>query len=174
MRNWLLTAAVCLLGMASPASAALTQLTISGTATGTQTIIKCPPGAPTSCFTSYPSGNLTQSYAANFSQTILPIDLKEGDNSFTYGSVGTIGYYSGIINFSGGVLTGRNLFYSYEDPGVRTITLNSSYINASARSFSVAAVTAVPEPGTWALMLVGFLAVGSALRRKPRRTLLPA
>ena len=38
----------------------------------------------------------------------------------------------------------------------------------------VAAVTAVPEPGTWAMMLLGFLAVGAALRSAPRRALLPA
>lgn len=174
MRKWLVPMAACLFAVATPASAALTQLTISGTVTGTQTTIKCPPGSPMSCFVAYPGGNLSQAYAASFSEAILPLDLQEGDNAFTYGSLSGIGLYSGIINNTGGVLTGRNLFYSYENPGVRTVTLNSSYIFASSQSFSVAAVTAVPEPATWAMMLIGFLAVGSALRQAPRRALLPA
>lgn len=35
-------------------------------------------------------------------------------------------------------------------------------------TFSVAAVAAVPEPGTWAMMLIGFGAMGVALRRRRR------
>ncbi len=35
-------------------------------------------------------------------------------------------------------------------------------------------MAAVPEPGTWAMMLLGFLGVGSVLRRRPRRALATA
>ncbi|NJC04930.1 hypothetical protein GGQ97_000723 [Sphingomonas kaistensis] len=35
-------------------------------------------------------------------------------------------------------------------------------------------VGAVPEPGTWALMLVGFGAIGASLRRRRRATAVPA
>ena len=34
--------------------------------------------------------------------------------------------------------------------------------------------TAVPEPSAWALMIVGFLTIGAAMRRTQRRALLPA
>jgi hypothetical protein len=105
---------------------------------------------------------------------LLPFDLKEGDNAFTHGFLSGIGYYSGIINNTGGVLIGRDLFFSYENPGVRSQTVGSMYINARATTFAVSAVAPVPEPGTWALMLLGFGAVGTALRRAPRRTLQPA
>lgn len=163
-------AAACLFGLAGPADAAFTQLKISGTVVGTQTTIQC--GIGGTC--SYPSPLLTQSYAANFTQALMPFDLKEGDNSFTHGALSGIGLYSGVINYSNGVLTGRNLTFTFEIPGVRSGTVGSSYITANATTFSVAAIAPVPEPGTWALMLFGFGAVGTALRRAPRRTLQPA
>lgn len=171
MRKFVAVTAACLFGMASQASAALTQLSISGTVSGTQSTIACGIGSPISCYTSNPGGTRDQAYSANFLQTILPLDLREGDNVFNYGALSGIGYYSGTINFSNGVLTGRDLTYSYENPGVRTVTVGSSYVRATASTFSVAAITAVPEPGTWALMLLGFGVVGASLRRVPRRTL---
>jgi hypothetical protein len=64
-----------------------------------------------------------------------------------------------------------NLFYSVESGDVSRGVIGSSFVNASARSF---AVTAVPEPTTWALMLLGFLAVGSALRQVPKQTFVRA
>lgn len=39
-----------------------------------------------------------------------------------------------------------------------------------ARSFNFAAAAAVPEPGTWAMMLVGFGGIGAAMRRQRRAT----
>lgn len=39
---------------------------------------------------------------------------------------------------------------------------------------SAAQVGAVPEPGTWALMLIGFGAVGASLRRRRRVSAVPA
>ena len=159
-------AAACLMGLATSASAAVVQLNISGTAVGTQTTLVCGLGP---C--SAPSPTLTQSYATTFSQSLLPFDLREGDNAFTYGSLSGIGAYSGIINNSNGVLTGRDLYFSYENPGIRTQTVGSSYITARASTFAVSAIAPVPEPGTWALMLIGFGAIGTAMRRAPRRTL---
>ena len=42
---------------------------------------------------------------------------------------------------------------------------------ADLRQLRVSGITAaVPEPGTWALMLLGFGAIGTALRRRPRRS----
>ncbi|NJC05394.1 hypothetical protein GGQ97_001187 [Sphingomonas kaistensis] len=175
MRKWLIPMAACLFGLASPASAALTQLTISGTVMGSQGTIMCGPGSPVTCLTNYPTGVRTESYATSFMQTLLPIDLQQGDNAFSYGALRSGGLFTGIINNNNGVLTGRDLYYSFESNGVRFGTVGSNFITASATSFSVAAVSPVPEPATWALMLVGFLAVGSALRQAPRRrALLPA
>jgi hypothetical protein len=41
-------------------------------------------------------------------------------------------------------------------------------------AFSVAAFAPVPEPSTWAMMLVGFGAVGYSMRRRPRYRLVQA
>lgn len=57
-----------------------------------------------------------------------------------------------------------NLFYQDSAPSYRVNTLNpfgSVFVSASS-----SAVAAVPEPATWALMLVGFGGIGFAMRRK--------
>lgn len=76
------------------------------------------------------------------------------------------------ILFSGGAnsafLSANDMFYSVDltsglatslgaigQTGIRGITLMS----------------AVPEPSTWAMMILGFLGAGAMLRRRPRRTL---
>lgn len=62
--------------------------------------------------------------------------------------------------------------------GAGTFTLNiSGNPGTSSGSFggSVAfqRVAAVPEPGTWAMMLVGFGAIGATMRRRHRESTLP-
>lgn len=57
-------------------------------------------------------------------------------------------------------------------PGLQTLGIsgisggNGSY----AGTFSVATLAAIPEPASWAMMLIGFSAVGSTLRRRRRQT----
>ena len=58
-------------------------------------------------------------------------------------------------------LTGQFFLYS-------VTAANGPNPGLSALSFEGAAIPAVPEPATWALMLLGFGVVGSALRRRRR------
>ena len=57
-------------------------------------------------------------------------------------------------------------------PGLQTLGIsgisggNGSY----AGTFSVATLAAIPEPASWAMMLIGFSAVGSTMRRRRRQT----
>lgn len=69
---------------------------------------------------------------------------------------------------------GSNIFNIIGDPG-ETFT-SASFVSTGAGGFAdfkqlrlVLAPGAVPEPGTWGLMLLGFAGVGMALRRSRRR-----
>lgn len=48
---------------------------------------------------------------------------------------------------------------------------NNNQISDFAPQNALLRVQAVPEPGTWALMLLGFAGIGAAMRRRRRRTL---
>ena len=65
----------------------------------------------------------------------------------------------------GFVLTGRDLNYSFQScpPGVPTVGCRLT--TATAVTFAVSG--GVPEPATWALMLLGFGGIGLAMRRRP-------
>jgi hypothetical protein len=107
MRAMLGAMAACLFGLATPASAALVQLSISGNVQGTQSTIMCGPSSSMSCLASYPSLTRTESYSSAFSTPLFAIDLVQGDNSFNYGDLRGTGLFSGIINYDNGILTGR-------------------------------------------------------------------
>lgn len=57
-------------------------------------------------------------------------------------------------------------------PGLQTLGINgiSGGNGSYAGTFSVATLAAIPEPASWAMMLIGFSAVGSTLRRRRRQT----
>ena len=57
------------------------------------------------------------------------------------------------------------------DPGQYTLTINgnNSGVGSLGGSITIRSAVAVPEAGTWAMMLVGFGAAGFALRRSRRR-----
>lgn len=57
-------------------------------------------------------------------------------------------------------------------PGLQTLGINgTSGGNGSyAGTFSVATLATVPEPASWAMLLIGFGAVGSSLRRRRQAT----
>lgn len=63
-------------------------------------------------------------------------------------------------------------FYLWDNAAVGSIKLTDTqgYSNAVLYRSTAAAV---PEPGTWALMLLGFGAVGGAMRRRRREAFIP-
>jgi hypothetical protein len=98
----------------------------------------------------------------------------DGDGIDTYGAPGNaidttgyggpLGYFtnikgsyydppeSGTINFIGGLANGSSTYFSLEEP-------------LSTASFT-GITSGVPEPASWALMLLGIGGLGAALRRK--------
>ena len=93
------------------------------------------------------------------------MSLTEGDNPFSYGNTFGPGLYSGTIVNHAGVLTGRNLQFVYADASCRTGAVGCRNIVATSATFDVIEA-AVPEPATWAMMLIGFGAMGVQLRRR--------
>lgn len=57
-------------------------------------------------------------------------------------------------------------FSVYFDPGRFTITVNDVPASGARWAVSYFTAGAVPEPATWVLMILGFGAVGGALRRR--------
>ncbi|MEO7411462.1 MAG: PEPxxWA-CTERM sorting domain-containing protein [Sphingomicrobium sp.] len=51
-------------------------------------------------------------------------------------------------------------------------TVANSPFGSGAGFFRVSAVTSVPEPTTWAMMLIGFAGIGVALRRRRRSVMI--
>lgn len=159
--------ASALLGAWSPLSAQVFSISINGAVAGSQTTVMCSSGSGPTCLANNPSGVVTDDFAKAFDFSLFTTDLAQGDNAFSYGFVRSSGYWNGIINNSGGVLTGRDLTFSIEDPTCRFGAVGCKFAFASASSFGV--IGGVPEPTTWATMLLGFLAVGLAVRKNPRR-----
>lgn len=140
----------------APASAAqFFNVTISGTLTGTQTFFDCIP-----IFGCTPSNVTPFSGDFGFQTYML---LSEGPNPFDYGYYLSTGEYSGTIIDTAGVLSIDSLSYYYQSfsgdphPG--------SYI-IQARGTSLNIAGGVPEPTTWAMLLIGFGGIAIALRRK--------
>lgn len=80
-----------------------------------------------------------------------------GPNAFFSNIVGN----SGDVNFIGGIAPGDAGIFSLEE-------------QLSTASFTGITTGGVPEPSTWALMLVGVGAVGGMLRLRPRTKAVPA
>lgn len=106
-----------------------------------------------------------------------PFDLGEFSFDFGMGDV-LLGTYSGAVNFvSPGVYaisqthlvtggTGRFLSASgtFDSSGLLTFPNGRPTVN---QQFSgTLSLPAVPEPATWAMLIVGFGAIGGALRRR--------
>ncbi len=70
-----------------------------------------------------------------------------------------------VLNLTGNQGDGRRVYYNFGGDAVKSITFASS-----GNSFEIdglaANVGAVPEPGTWALMIGGFGGAGAMLRRR--------
>ena len=64
-------------------------------------------------------------------------------------------------------------FYLWDNAKLGSISLTNADGYSNAVLYRSTAVAAVPEPGTWALMLVGFGATGASLRRRRRHSVVP-
>lgn len=96
----------------------------------------------------------------------------DGTDAFANISFGT-GFFStlqvGAINFSPNTFRGPDLFDgSRNNPqfNVGSFELSGSVLNDTSGILNVSEIAAVPEPATWAMMLLGFFAIGGAMRAR--------
>ena len=81
---------------------------------------------------------------------------------FSYAPGSSTSYYNlsslGPISFGGGLVTGISIS--------STSYVGNAFHSFANESFDLNLVGSVPEPGTWAMMLLGFGAIGFAMRRR--------
>lgn len=151
--------------------------------------------AATSCVGWY-EGNLNGGSPAMRVDTAAALNTLLGVSAFNSGNVAgieTLGSISGsivdfatplfgntVVSFHVGAANGQRSGVGYQATafyvfnagntvgGLNTITFNRAGLS-NAKLFSTGRfqTPAVPEPATWLMMILGFTAVGAALRRKP-------
>lgn len=82
-----------------------------------------------------------------------------------------------ILGFHWGNVPGPqgnvSAIYLWDNVRMGDIRLTDTQGYSNAVLYRSAAVAAVPEPGTWALMLIGFGAAGASLRRRRSHKVIP-
>jgi opacity protein-like surface antigen len=111
-----------------------------------------------------PFQNLT-SCSVTFGSGTCDAQLLANDSS------GFTGQPSDVIGF--GASGGQTTYYYFQDGALTTYGNYSSILlgpsQAGTLRVSLASTSAVPEPATWAMMLIGFVAIGSGTRRSRRK-----
>lgn len=113
--------------------------------------------------------------------TNLDVIFAKAWDSITFSFAGDDGTFSLLVNGSS-LFTGPGCtICTIDDTGQNKFTLSGGGITslaftfdpgvATAKQFRVEGLTsAVPEPATWALLLIGFAGIGSTLRRRKAST----
>ena len=96
----------------------------------------------------------------------LTLDTSSSGIDFTSAILtGPGGPYELVEEFDNGIAEFWNLSSLFLEAGTYTLTINGD--NSSTGSLGgTVTINAVPEPGTWAMMLLGFGAAGYAMRRR--------
>ncbi|WWM71332.1 PEPxxWA-CTERM sorting domain-containing protein [Sphingomonas kaistensis] len=183
-------AAVATLAIAAPASATVEVGSSTGCASG--------PLAPTAnkC-AGYFSGNTMSGQSGSVAQQQNAINQLIGAGQYTvnWNALQAAGrVVSGsdlnalnalLANAGGQVILGFHwgnapgpqgnvsAIYLWDNVRAGDIRLTDTQGYSNAVLYRSAAVAAVPEPGTWALMLVGFGAAGASLRRRRSHKVIP-
>ncbi len=75
--------------------------------------------------------------------------------------------FGGAVNTNGNQTVGKRVSYDF---GPETVTKVEFLSTGNSFGFDSLAGTAVPEPATWAMMIMGFGAMGAVLRRRRSMT----
>jgi hypothetical protein len=96
----------------------------------------------------------------------LTLDTSSSGIDFTSAILtGPGGPYELMEEFDNGISEFWNLSSLFLEAGTYTLTINGENRSTGSLGGTVT-INAVPEPGTWAMMLLGFGAAGFAMRRR--------
>ena len=165
MRNLFLAAAVAAFVAASPAAAShifVSNVKINGVALDSI-------GGPTD-----PTFNLVAGGTLDFTGDLqgepdtLNVTLNgfsgANPNPFLISFAGGQASFSQLVSFS--TSGSGSATFDFPDSFPDYIAPNGDQFSERTLGFSVNVISAVPEPGTWAMMLVGFGAIGGSMRRR--------
>lgn len=149
---------------AAPAYAQALNFTLTGSRTATFTLDDSIPDSTNS------NAFATQIFFNNVSGTFGGTSQTASSISFGTGLGSRFEIVGTSLGFSQfGVVGGGTLFTgSLSNPtfNLGTFNLGGGFSPTGTLTISRATVAAVPEPGTWAMMLVGFGAIGASMRRR--------
>ena len=103
----------------------------------------------------------------------FPLGVTSGTYSNSLSLLDSATYTSAVVtNFGGGTVAGAR------DAIIARMSLGQTYFNVHTGQFPGGEIrgqlAAVPEPGTWAMLILGFGAIGCSIRWRSRRRLTPA
>ena len=134
---------------------------------------RCGGGCPTPISGFFISSvDFSSPFSVLFSSTANAFSFSNVTNSSgTASAFDAMGNLLSSVNFSGfniGAPDSNN--FSLSGANIKTITFSGDQYGVDNFSFSLNDVqSGVPEPSTWALMLLGFAAIGGALRNRKSR-----
>lgn len=187
-------ALVAALSLSGPAQAA--SVVFSGTRTNVDTpgtpAARCgsrftasirndPPAATASGTSNFGTFTPTMSHCITLPLSVMSTNIFDlGEFVFQFGNGTIFGSYEGVIDAASPgvfniaqshIVTGGTGFFagttgSFKSAGLLTFPMGRPTVNQ--RFEGVLDIPAVPEPATWAMMILGFGVIGSALRTRRR------
>jgi hypothetical protein len=163
MKHLLLAvAAAATLSAAAPLANAATVLTFTFSADGKSAVASFNSSGVGATF----SDTYTFTLPAGFASTALTSAAVNGTTDTAFSSVMMNGMT--LTTNSSGAIDTKSLLNVPVNPGANTLVVNgtSGGLYSYGGNISFAKLAAVPEPATWALMILGFGSAGAMLRRR--------
>ncbi len=111
--------------------------------------------------------------ASGSALTVTPLDADGNPGSLSFGRFAGdfTGVFLGDFSYDAGGITGIQTPFLLQTIGSLPLDASGNYVVGTTRALgTLAAVGAIPEPATWAMMIIGFGSIGAACRRRRTRS----
>lgn len=119
--------------------------------------------------TSYVFRDVTPFVLAPGTYQLAAWGFRDGQQNY---NAGVAGAFPGLVTFDGAAGTLVALGTRYADAGITNVLASNADVGATRYGSAtfVYSPSAIPEPGSWAMILAGFALVGVGMRRKAAAT----